>query len=373
MIYLDSAATSLQKPQSVKWAVSKAINTMASPGRGSHHPAMLAADCVYDCRERLAEYFNVSNSENVIFTFNATHALNIAIKSIVKEGDNVAITGYEHNAVVRPLNYIGANVYIASSPLFRPEAIIESFREILPYCSCAICTHVSNVFGYILPIYEISKLCEQFGVPLIIDASQSAGIIPFDFDALNVAFAAMPGHKGLLGPQGTGVLLCNHETTPLICGGTGGDSMLEFMPEYLPDRLEAGTHNVTGVAGLNEGLKFIMSKPKTTILNHESWLSSNFIAGASTIPQLKLFTSDNTECQSGVVSVICEKMSCEELSYRLGRAGICTRAGLHCAPLAHKTAGTIDTGTVRFSFSPFNNITEVDMAIRILKKIIDEA
>lgn len=372
MIYFDCAATSLQKPRNVACAASRAITTLASPGRGCHQPAMAAADCVLDCRMRLAAYFNVPDPENVIFTFNATHALNIAISTLVSPGDRVVVSGYEHNSVVRPLNAIGARVVVAESPLFDQRAATEAFSRALPGAKCCVCTHVSNVFGFILPIGEIAALCRQSGVPLIIDASQSAGTLPIDFSALGAAFIAMPGHKGLLGPQGTGVLLCGREAKPLLSGGTGSSSTLELMPDFMPDRLEAGTHNVAGIAGLTEGLKYVVPRVDGTILRHERKLCFDFADRIAGIPGTRLFLDASRRAQTGVLSITNERLASDTLAERLGEAGVCVRAGLHCSPAAHKSAGTLEEGTVRFSFSPFNTQGEVVLAAETLKKILNK-
>jgi cysteine desulfurase family protein len=371
MVYLDCAATSLLKPREVSFAVSRAMATMASPGRGCHKPAMLAADTVLDCRILLASYFNIAEPENVIFTFNATHALNIAINSLVSEGDTVVISGYEHNAVTRPLRALNADVRIAASNLFDQSSALEAFSRALPGAKCAICTHVSNVFGFILPIYEISGLCHELGIPLIIDASQSAGTLPIDFEALDAAFVAMPGHKGLLGPQGTGILLCNHEVRPLLFGGTGSNSAASLMPDFLPDRLEAGTHNVSGIAGLTQGLKYLMSKQNGAILSHERRLCAELAGRLAQIPGMRIFYDNSQLNQTGVLSVLSDRISSDELAEKLGKADICVRAGLHCAPTAHETVGTIESGTVRFSFSPFNTMSEVSFTAETVKKIIN--
>jgi len=370
VIYLDSAATSLQKPRAVPIAVARAMTTMASPGRGCHLPAMKAADTVLNCRELLAGYFNVPEPENVVFTFNATHGLNIAIHSLVSPGDRVVISGYEHNSVTRPLYALGADVVVARSPLFDPDAAVRAFRAVLPGAKCAVCTHVSNVFGFILPIARIAALCREQGVPLIIDASQSAGCMPVDFSALGASFIAMPGHKGLLGPQGTGVLLCAGDTKPLLSGGTGSNSALPGMPDFLPDRLEAGTHNVSGIAGLYEGVKFVASKPAGSILAHEQTLVATLAAKAGHFPGVTMFYDSSTRNQSGVLSLMSRDMDSDSLAEALGAAGICVRAGLHCAPTAHETVGTLERGTVRFSFSPFNSMAETLRAADTMKKIL---
>lgn len=369
MIYFDSAATSYQKPHTVRESVLRAMNTAASPGRGAHAPAMRAANYVYNCRSLLADFFNVSDPEKVVFTCNATHALNIAIASLVKPGDKVLVSGFEHNSVTRPLHALGADICVAKSALFDPQDTFKAFEAAISGAKCVVCTHVSNVFGYILPIEAIAELCVKRGVPLIIDASQSAGVLPLDFQALGADFIAMPGHKGLLGPQGTGVLLIKDEAQPIIFGGTGSHSREASMPDFLPDRLEAGTHNVPCIAGLNAGVQFVQNKGLDVISSHERTLMRHFADLISSQRRLRIFLAPNADDQSGVLSMTCEGLDCEVLAEELGKSGICVRAGMHCAPLAHQSAGTLVEGTVRFSFSPFNTYAEVSQAAKILKKI----
>lgn len=359
MIYLDSAATSYLKPAAVKYAVVDAMESMSSPGRGAYSSAMKAADKVFECREKLSELFNVDNPEKVIFTFNATHALNIAICSLAQRGDKVVISGYEHNSVTRVLNSLGANTVAAASPLFEPQMAIEAFENQLDGARLAICNHVSNVFGYILPVEDIAKLCADKHVPLIIDASQSAGLIGIDNSKLNAAFIAMPGHKGLFGPQGTGVLICNADVKPILYGGTGSASMEQNMPAYLPDRLEAGTHNVPGIAGLTAGLDYVLREGAENILSHETALCALMAKNLAKIPDFEVFHTENG-IQAGVLSVRHNKFDPETMCAMLGKRGICARCGLHCSPLAHSTAGTLKTGTVRFSFSPFINREQIE-------------
>lgn len=369
MIYLDSAATSLLKPPQVANAVKRAIGTMASPGRGAHSAAMLAADSVYDCRVAAAELFEVEQPEQVVFTSNATHGLNIAIKSLAKEGTRVLVSGYEHNSVIRPLREIGADVAVAESPLFDKKAAIEAFRRQIETAELVVCNHVSNVFGFILPIREIAALCSQNSVPLIIDASQSAGIEDISFKELGAHFIAMPGHKGLMGPQGTGILLCKGEAKPLMCGGTGSDSISEMMPEYLPDRLEAGTHNVAGIAGLAEGIKYVRRLGPERIGRCEKELCGIMAERLERVRGLTVYFSETD--QAGVLSVRHESISAEELCAMLGKKGIAARCGLHCAPLAHRTVGTIKTGTLRLSFSPFLTKESVDHAAKTIESLIN--
>ncbi len=369
MIYLDSAATSLQKPASVAAACAEAMRTMASPGRGGHRPAMLAAETAYRCRERLARMLGAPAPENVVFTMNATHGLNIAIRTLVRPGDRVVVSGYEHNAVTRPLHMLGAETDIVSTPLFDSEAAAAAFRERIPGAAAVVCTHVSNVFGFELPIDDIAAACARWGVPLVVDASQSAGVLRVDMSAWGARFVAMPGHKGLLGPQGTGVQLCGGDAEPIICGGTGSESRSQDMPSCLPDRLEAGTHNITGIAGLLAGAEYAARLGPERVSDREVRLRRAMERELAGTEGLTLYSAGDAPCQSGVLSVRSELMGSEELAAALGRKGVAVRAGLHCAPTAHETAGTVDGGTVRFSFSPFNTESEVLQAAGIFKKI----
>lgn len=370
MIYLDSAATSLLKPEGVQYAVINAMNNMASPGRGSHEAAMRASDECFACREALAKLFNVPQPDNVVFTFNATHALNIAISSLAGRGDAVLVSGYEHNSVTRPLRASGAGIIAVKTPLFDTGAFLEEFEKRLPECRCAVCTHVSNVFGFILPVEEIARLCRAAGKPFVIDASQSAGTLDIDFMALGADFMAMPGHKGLLGPQGTGVLLCKNEAKPLLYGGSGSSSRVQTMPEFLPDRLEAGTHNVSGIAGLHAGVRYILRRGTASIRAHERALLELTARRLSEVPGLRLFYCPDGQRQSGVLSMVPEGMYCETLGERLSERGIAVRCGLHCAPLAHETAGTVEGGTLRMSFSPFNSEQECVCAAEAVDEIL---
>jgi len=372
MIYLDSAATTLQKPNRVPAAMIRAVTTMASPGRGGHSAAQRAAQIAYECREEAAALFGVENPEHVVFTFNATHALNIAIKSIVKPGDTVLISGYEHNAVTRPLHAIpDVKVKVACAPLFCPSEMTECFAQLLTdEVSAVVCTHVSNVFGYILPVDDIAQLCRKKGVPLIVDASQSAGCVPVDIGRWGAAFVAMPGHKGLYGPQGTGVLLCGTQVTPLMQGGTGSNSLRQDMPDFLPDRLEAGTHNIPGIAGLLEGIRFLRRIGIDKIGAHESRLVARMTRGLERIKGVQVYAQRPGEaCQSGVLSFRVNGMDCEEVGHKLARAGFAVRCGLHCAPLAHESAGTLESGTVRASVSAYNSEREVRLFVRAVAAI----
>lgn len=370
MIYLDSAATTLQKPKMVASATAWAVNHLASPGRGGHRPAMAAAETAFSCRAAAARLFHVDDPERVVFTFNATHGLNIAIKTLARPGSRVVVSGYEHNAVTRPLHALGVQLRVARGRLFDRQAVLEDFRRELDRgADLAVCTHVSNVFGFILPIENIAALCREREVPLIIDASQSAGCLPLDFQALGAAFAAMPGHKGLYGPQGTGLLLCGADPDPLLEGGTGSESKRQAMPEFLPDRLEAGTHNIAGIAGLLEGLRFLERQGVEKIGEKESRLIRGLGKRLGTLPGTEVFLAGDPEAQAGVLSFRLRGRDCEELGEVLGKRGFALRAGLHCAPLAHETAGTLETGTLRASVSAFNTERETGQLLRAVREI----
>ncbi len=363
MIYLDAAATSFQKPDDVWQAVQTAARDMSSPGRGGYPAAIRAADTVFQCRQALSDFFHADNPERIVFTLNATHALNIAIKSLVHPGSRVVISGYEHSAVTRPLAAIGnVRTIVAESPLFQPQAALDAFAQaITPGTDAVICTHVSNVFGTVLPIRQIAELCRERKVPLIIDASQSAGILPLDVSELQPAFVAMPGHKGLYGPQGTGVLICS-ETIPsqtLIEGGTGSLPLQQSMPDFLPDRLEAGTHNVPGIAGLLEGVRFVSRLGIDQIRESERALALAAANGLRRLPGIEVFATPDLSAQCGVVSFRLPGKDVEELGEVLSQQDIAVRTGYHCAPLAHRTAGTLKTGTIRVSFSAFNTPEDV--------------
>ncbi|MBE6984423.1 MAG: aminotransferase class V-fold PLP-dependent enzyme [Ruminococcaceae bacterium] len=366
MIYFDAAATTLQKPMSVYPSVLKAMQTNASVARGGYLAAQSAAQTVFSCRQAAAELFD-AQTEQVAFTMNATHGLNIAIGTLVNEGDLVVVSGFEHNAVMRPLYAKNAKILVAGEHLFDPENTLEAFDAALKKRpAAAICTHCSNVFGYILPIEKIAELCQSYGVPLIIDASQSAGILPLSLKNTRADFIAMPGHKSLYGPQGTGILLCANGAKPLLYGGTGSNSADALMPDFLPDRLEAGTHNVCGIAGLLAGLRYVKKRSPKAIMEHECRLRT-LLAGQ--MEHVRIFTGN---AQSGVLSFVPKDMDCESFASALAQKNIALRAGLHCAPLAHKSAGTFDTGTVRVSFSAFNTRQEVLQFAQICKKLLQK-
>ncbi len=345
MIYLDNGATTLRKPVGVADAVRRAMFTCANPGRGGYPEAMAAARVVFDCREKAAKLF-ACQPEQVVFTTNCTHGLNIAIGTLVKPGARVVISGFEHNAVTRPLHALQAKLTVAGRQLFNWDDTLQAFEEALRRgADAAVFTHASNVFGYILPVKQMAALCRQYSVPFIIDAAQSAGSLPVSLTDTGADFIAMPGHKGLLGPQGTGLLLCATLPEPLLRGGTGSDSLMQQMPDYLPDRLEAGTLNVPGIAGLGAALSYLKKTGIHNILHREQQEAKRVAAGLQRMG-IRTFSGPH---QAGTVSFL-PNGDCEEFAEKLASKGIAVRAGLHCAPLAHESAGTLETGTVRVSF-----------------------
>lgn len=369
MIYLDSAATSFQKPDLVLRAFERTIRRAASPGRGAYTPAARATEAMLSAREAACALFSFPDPERVVLTMNATHALNLAIHSCAKRGKKAVISGFEHNSVLRPLYAAGMQIAVAGRRLFDSDSFLRDFEAALPGASLAVCTHVSNVFGYILPIRELSALCQSYGVPLIIDASQSAGVLDVNYSEMPCAFLAMPGHKSLLGVPGSGLLLCGDDAVPMLFGGSGSDSLDKGMPLYLPDRLEAGTQNAPAAAALAAGIGFIRSKGREKIEQHEKELCRYLVELLSPQENLELFAAKN-DTQAGVLSLRCADRDCEELAAYLAQEGICVRSGLHCSPLAHESAQTLKTGTVRFSFSPFNTHREVEIAAAKLIKFI---
>ena len=364
MIYLDHGATSFPKPGCVAGAVTRALFTCANPGRGGYGAAMEAARKVYRCRELAGQLFDCK-PEQVVFTSNCTHGLNIAIRTLVRPGTRVLISGFEHNAVTRPLHLLGADVRVAGRKLFDWADTLADFeKELRRGVDVAIFTHVSNVFGYILPVEEMGELCRRAGVPFIIDAAQSAGSLPVDLKTSGAAFIAMPGHKGLLGPQGTGLLLCGREGEPLLMGGTGSDSLRQDMPEYLPERLEAGTVNVPGIAGLSAGLEYLLGQGIENIGKREKMQAKICADGLKKLG-IRVFSGDH---QCGTLSFVPPE-DCEEAAMKLARMGIAVRAGLHCAPLAHESAGTLETGTVRVSFGQDATAQQSLCFLRAAKKL----
>lgn len=363
MIYLDSGATSFRKPAAVYRAAERAMRTCANPGRGGYGAAMEASRQIYSCREEAGKLFHCQ-PEQVVLTTSCTHGLNVAIRSLIKPGMKVVTTGFEHNAVTRPLHALNAEIVVAGRKLFDWENTMEEFAWALKGAQAAVFTHVSNVFGYILPVEEMAALCREKGIPFVIDAAQSAGTLPVDLEKLGADFIAVPGHKGLLGLQGTGLLLCGKTAEPLLYGGTGSASISQEMPEDLPERLEAGTLNVPGYAGLAEGMKYLNRIGVSKIYQREHRQMMRSICGLQKLG-IQVFAGPN---QASTVSFL-PGCDCEEAAAFLSKLGVAVRAGLHCAPYAHKSAGTLETGTVRVSFGFDAANAQTDAFLRAASKL----
>lgn len=383
MIYFDNGATTFPKPRTVVNAVDRALRYYgANPGRSGHNMSLKASEIMYDCRKNAAELFNADSPEKIIFTYNCTAALNYVIKGILKEGDHAVISSLEHNAVLRPLENLKENGVEYSIADYSPddEETINNFRNaIRPNTKLVICTHASNVFGVRLPVERIAALCRIHGVLFCVDAAQTAGVVPISLKDSCIDYLCTAGHKGLYGPMGTGILAINSEILPesLIQGGTGSFSSDRKQPAILPDRYESGTPNLPGIAGLNEGIKFVMKKTERGIERQETRLAVRLYNKLKNIPGVVLYT-DSPEAHRcvPVISFNIEGLDSEETSEILDkRFNIAVRAGLHCAPLAHEFFGTQGSGTVRAVLSVFSNFEQVDYfasSIRTINKFKKE-
>lgn len=372
MIYLDNAATTLHKPRAVDEAVRRAMHAAAGYARGGYAAAMRAGETVYACREQAAALFGVRDPARVVFTMNATHALNLAIHAMVQPGMRVVAGGYEHNAVMRPLALRGIQPIVLDTPLWDGAAMVERARQALADgAQLFILNHVSNVFGFAAPVEEIAGLLDQAGVPLILDASQSAGVLEIDVRRHPcLAAVCMPGHKALYGPQGTGILLVLDDRitqNPLLAGGTGSRSEEMRQPGFLPDALESGTPNVPGIAGLAAGIAFVRAVGPANILAHEQALVREFARAIEGERRIECFSHP---AQTGVLSLRVRGAPAETVAETLARQGVAVRAGLHCAPLAHRTAGTEETGTVRFSLSFYSTAYQLEHAACLLLETV---
>lgn len=378
MIYLDNAATSFPKPVEVYSEVLRCMeNYAANPGRSSHDMAVEASSKIIDTRQELSGFFNIPNMLNIIFTCNATEALNIGIKGILKPGDHVISTVIEHNSVLRPLSYLSEkgitftllsvdeNGYLNMKNL--KEAICKNTKAI-------IINHTSNVLGTIQDIRAIGEIAKASGIIFMVDASQSAGVIPIDVVRDNIDLLAFPGHKGLYGPQGTGGLYIREglELDSFKQGGTGSESFSMKQPDFLPDRFESGTLNTPGIAGLCEGIKFIKKIGIENIRKHEIMLIEYLVKELSELSYVKIYGGTDYKNRGAVVSLNIDNTDCSEVGEFLNKKGIAVRTGFHCAPLIHHIIGTNLRGTVRISPGYFNNLEDIEKLIKALKDIYEK-
>lgn len=375
MIYLDNAATSYPKPPQVIRAMSGSLDKLgANPGRGGHRLALCAGRVVQRCREELAEFFGASSTERVIFTANCTEALNLAIAGTLHQGDEVLCSYAEHNAVMRPLERYVASGQITVKVIPPDElGLIQPHtlqRLISPRTALVIICHASNVTGVIQPVARLGAICRENGVPLLVDAAQTAGILDVTLSGLNASMIAMPGHKGLLGPQGTGALILGEQMNPepLICGGTGSASESFHQPDLLPDRYESGTANLPGIAGLLAGVRFAR-KYRSQICEYEEELAQRLRRQLKTLPQLRLLGHLDAP-KVGIVSFVPRDFDVSDLCDALNLSGIAVRGGLHCAPSVHTWLGTLRSGAVRMSPGIYTTEQDIDDTAAIVARLL---
>jgi cysteine desulfurase family protein len=379
-IYFDNAATTFPKPPEVLQAMIGYAHIGGSAGRGVYAEARESAAIIAACRQRLNTLFNGQNPNHFIFTLNCTDALNTAIQGLLKPGDHAITTWMDHNSVLRPYNHLGAlqGIQYTHVPVDEQSCIVDPAdirAAIRPSTRLIAVVHVSNVTGAVQPIREIGQIAREHDIPFLVDAAQSAGHFPIDIEAEGIDLLAFPGHKGLLGPLGTGALYIRpgleKQIRPLRFGGTGSASEEDTQPDFMPDRYEAGSHNAIGIAGLSEGVNWILKKGVQAIHEHDQKLCRAFIEGIQGIEGLKYLGPQGTASRIGTFSVLQEGMTPLQLAQELeNEYGILTRAGLHCAPLAHSHLGTIDNGgTTRFSFGPFHTLPNIQLATSALARI----
>jgi cysteine desulfurase family protein len=379
-IYLDNAATTFPKPESVYRALDQTARRLAnSPGRGSYSLALDAGRLVYEVRETVANFFNIADPSRVVFTANATEAINLALFGLLRPGDRVVSTTMEHNAVSRPLHFLAnrgievVRVPVDSSGLVTTTAIRQAVTDGGKPACLVVLSHCSNVTGSIQPIEKIGPWCRQQGVLFMVDVAQSAGLLPIDVQQLGIDLLAAAGHKSLLGPPGTGFLYLAEDLqpTPLIYGGTGGNSASPLMPEELPERLESGTLNTPALAGLQAGIDFVRQRGLEQIQRHKSTLLEQLRYGLSHLPGIRIYGPNRGERQGGLLSFSLAGHDPSEIGFLLDvEHAICIRTGLHCAPDAHRSIGTLPAGTLRVSPGLFNTEADIDALLSALDRIL---
>lgn len=377
MIYFDNAATSFPKPEGVINAIEEALRFYgANPGRSGHKLALQTAKQVFACREQIAAEMGARSTEDVVFTSNCTHSLNTCIKGVLKNGDHVIISDLEHNSVLRPIHTLKEQGVIDYDILEIDEdddtTIANLERIIRPNTRLIALTHASNVFGIISPIEKIAKVAGKSGILFLVDAAQSAGVIPINITKIGIDFLCFPGHKGFFGPTGTGVIVTTRGDLidTVFEGGSGSNSLSYTQPEFMPDKLESGTVNTAGIIALKAGFDFVASKGMDTIYRHELKLTRQIYDGLQKIENVKLYTSRPTEGKHvPVLSFNIEGRTGEQTCALLDETGFCLRGGYHCAPLAHKKMNTLEGGSARLSLGAFNSENQVKSFLREVTRI----
>jgi cysteine desulfurase/selenocysteine lyase len=375
---MDNAATSFPKPQGVEDALLAFHRDIgASAGRGAYPRAVASGRLLDETRRLLARLFNIPKPEQIIYTLNASDALNLAIKGIRwQAGDSAVVSVLEHNSVLRPLHALqerlGIKIHKVKASQEGLVDPIEMAKAIDARTKLIALVHASNVTGTLQPVAEVGEIARRKGIPFLVDAAQSAGAFPIDVQAMNIDLLAFPGHKALLGPLGTGGLYIREglDLATLKEGGTGSQSEQEVQPDFLPDRYEPGSHNALGIAGWKAGLEYILGKRVTSIRTQEESLIRQFLEGARWIDGLTIYGPKQAGAQVAVISVRLKEFAPLELSHRLfEQGGLMTRSGLHCAPGVHRTLGTHPDGTTRFSFGCFNTSLDIDQALAALRDL----
>ncbi len=375
MIYLDNAATTFPKPQSVNLAIQRAMRMYgANPGRSGHKMSIRSSEEIYKCRKSISELFNCEET-NVIFSLNCTQSINMVLKGILKPGDHVVVSCLEHNAVMRPLKKLndkGVNFTIANVFPEDNERTLDSFRKSLnEKTKLIVCIHASNVWGIRLPIERIAAMGRQYGIMTLVDAAQSAGVVPIDLKQNKIDFLCTAGHKGLMGPMGTGILIIkdSDKLDTIIEGGTGTGSQLLKQPETSPDKFESGTPNTPGIAGLRAGVDFIKRTKVENIFKHEMDLVIRLYDKLAKINYVKLYTNrPNLKFYLPLISFNIKDKDSETVAEFLNNEGIAVRAGMHCAPLAHNFYNTLETGAVRVCPSYFTRASDIDYFVMAVRK-----
>lgn len=378
MIYMDNAATTMHKPQKVVEAVVAAMGSMGNAGRGAHVASLDASRTIYGTRARLAEFFHAENAKQIVFTANSTESLNIAIKGLLEKGDHVITTEMEHNSVLRPLYEMESKgVELTIIPANKQGMICyDDFeKEIKENTKAIICTNASNLTGNMIDVKRVGEIAKAHNVLFVVDASQTAGVYPIDVQDMKIDILCFTGHKGLLGPQGTGGMYVKSglRLRPLKCGGSGVDTYNKHHPEEMPTALEAGTLNGHSIAGLGAGVEYIEEQGIDTIREKELAFMWKFYNAVKQIPEVKIYGDFENEKRCPIVTLNIGDYDSSEVSDELLMTyDISTRPGAHCAPLMHKALGTVEQGAVRFSFSHFNTEEEVDIAIRAIQELAKE-
>jgi cysteine desulfurase family protein len=377
VLYFDHAASSWPKPPAVAEAMMKCINEYAAnPGRGSHQMGVKASRVLFEGRKQLSQLFNIPNPNDISYALNTTAALNTAIKGFVKKGDHVICTAIEHNSVRRPLEALKTSgtidVSYAKTDVRGNVDITELESLIRPNTTLIVCSHSSNLLGTIIPVGQIGEITKRHGIKLLVDAAQTAGVLSIDVQAMGIDMLAFPGHKGLLGPQGTGGLYISPQLDiePLIHGGTGSQSESIEQPRVRPDRYEAGTQNTVGIAGLIEGVKFIRSETVEKIHEKEWGQIQSLMEGLTGIPGVTLYGPRMGENKTGIIAFNVGKAEASEVAFILDQSfQIAVRSGYHCTPLAHEAAGTLGSGAVRASIGYYTTDSEIEQFVHAIKEI----